>query len=453
MNILNCQGTEFFKRVLLVTFLSLLGAGLATPLFSQSLSSDSLMTLQGTVEYAMEHSPLLQSVRQGIISGKLDLDAAQSMRRPSLDIGASVQAASQPSETAIALSHSSVADLFTPQPSSFTHANVGAYLTQPLYLGGYIKAESDFAKAELGVAKETKQDVENNLVYNVTLLYVRLVEIEQYIPAVRRSVKALDESLANIKQMVELNKRPRVDLLKVETRLANVRAQLIELQNASQIQAGRLNALIGRPDETPFKVEKNIAQPLVEISLEKAVSSALNRNPNYLSMKYKVEAAKQQVSVAKSLLSPSISLTVGYQAQIGTYFIENYKNNAVAGVTASWSLFNRFLKKKVDLARSHTLERDADLDQLELDIGERVKTAYLEIQDAKARVEATDTAITSAREVLRIEQDKTRMGRGIVEQLLDAQAAYLTSVANYYKALADYRIAVAALERETTLTF
>lgn len=139
----------------------------------------------------------------------------------------------------IGLPQANVTDFFTSQSSSFTHINLGAYITQPLYLGGQIKAESRLAEAELEVAQETEQDVENHLVFKVTCLYVRLVEIERDIRAARRSIEALEESRTNIKQMVNLNKRPRVDLLKVDTRLADVRARLIEFNNTPADSGGK----------------------------------------------------------------------------------------------------------------------------------------------------------------------------------------------------------------------
>ena len=61
---------------------------------------------------------------------------------------------------------------------------------------------------------------------------------------------------------------------------------------------------------------------------------------------------------------------------------------------------------------------------------------------------ATEAAIASAEEVLRIEQEKQRLGRDTVENLLDAQAALLATQVTYYRALSDQTTAVAALERE-----
>jgi outer membrane protein len=88
---------------------------------------------------------------------------------------------------------------------------------------------------------------------------------------------------------------------------------------------------------------------------------------------------------------------------------------------------------------------------VELDAAQRARAAYLQVQNAEERIRATETAIGYAREALRIEQEKQRYGRGIIENLLDAQAALLTSEARHYRALADYTTATAAVRRETGL--
>ncbi len=100
-------------------------------------------------------------------------------------------------------------------------------------------------------------------------------------------------------------------------------------------------------------------------------------------------------------------------------------------------------------AKSVELEDRSKADQARLDAMQRARTAYLRVQDAQARIQATQSSIADARETLRIEQEKQKYGRETIEHLLGAQAALLTSEANYYRALADYTTATAALKRET----
>jgi outer membrane protein TolC len=126
-----------------------------------------------------------------------------------------------------------------------------------------------------------------------------------------------------------------------------------------------------------------------------------------------------------------------------------YKSGAVAGAVFKFPFFDRTLTHRVEEAKSRELERRDELKQEALDAAQRARTAYLQIRNAEERIRATETAIGYAREALRIEQEKQRFGRSIIENLLDAQAALLTSEARYYRALADYTTATAALTRET----
>ena len=126
-----------------------------------------------------------------------------------------------------------------------------------------------------------------------------------------------------------------------------------------------------------------------------------------------------------------------------------YKGGVIAGAVFNFPFFDRTLSYRVEEAKSREMERRAELKQVELDAAQRVRTAYLQVQNAEERIRATGTAIEYAREALRIEQEKQRYGRGIIENLLDSQAALLTSEAKYYRALADYTTATAALRRET----
>jgi len=119
------------------------------------------------------------------------------------------------------------------------------------------------------------------------------------------------------------------------------------------------------------------------------------------------------------------------------------------GAVLSFPFFDRTLSNRIEEAKSRELERRADLKQVELDSNQRVRSAYLQARNSEERIRATETAIGYAREALRIEQEKQRYGRGTIENLLDAQAALLTSEARYYRALADYTIAIAAIRRET----
>jgi len=306
------------------------------------------------------------------------------------------------------------------------------------------------AQAQRDLAQINVLDIERGLDFDVTSTYANLVQLDRDLEAARESVKALTESRRVVAQMLDEGKIARVDLLKVDTRLADVQDTAIEFRNSREIQTGQFNALLGRPVDTPVIVENALPQPSEPLSLDQVSQLAGTGNTKNQIARAEVNISERSVAVARSALRPSLSLVGDLRGQSADPFAM-YKGGLVAGAVFMFPLFDRTLTNRVEEAKSRELERRFDLKQAELDATQRVRTAYLQAQNSQERIRATEASIGYARESLRIEQEKQRYGRGIIETLLDAQAALLTSEARYYRALADYTTATAALKRETGL--
>ena len=284
--------------------------------------------------------------------------------------------------------------------------------------------------------------------FDVTSTYANVVQLDRDIEAAQESVRALTESRRVIAKMFYEGKVARVDLLKVDTRLAEVEDTAIEFRNSREIEAGQFNALLGRPIVSPVKLESNLPPVSPRPSLDQVSRLARSGNSKYRLAEAQVDVAERSVAVAKSEKRPTVSLAANLLGQsVDPYSL--YKGGVIAGAVFTFPFFDRTLTYREEEATSRELERRAEMKQAELDAGQRARSAYLEIQDSEERIRATETSTGYAREALRIEQEKQRYGRGIIENLLDAQAALLTSAARYYRALADYTIATAAVKRET----
>jgi outer membrane protein len=291
-------------------------------------------------------------------------------------------------------------------------------------------------------------DTERGLDFDVTSTYANLVQLDRDIEAAQESVRALTESRRVVSQMLDEGRVARADLLKVDTRLADIQDTAIEFYNAREIQAGQFNALLGRPIETLVAVETTLARPPVQLSLDQVSQVAATGNTKNEVARAEVGVSERSVAVARSALRPSLSIAADLLGQSVDPFAV-YKGGVMAGAVFSFPFFDRTLTNRVEELRSRELERRADLKQVELDAAQRARAAYFQAKNSEERIRATETAIGYAREALRIEQEKQRYGRGTIENLLDAQAALLTAQARYYRALADYTTAIAAIMRET----
>lgn len=406
------------------------------------------LTLAAALAYAHEHSPRLAASRQDIKTQQAGVETAKAERLPRLDLGTAFRGSNLLTQTALGFPLTPFADIPENQPFAQGHLNARVLATLPVYTGGRIKSATQLAQANRELAQVSVRDVERNLDFDVTSTYAQVVELNRDVHAAQESVKALTESQRIIDQMLSVGKVARVDRLKVVARLADVQSTLIDFANARDIEAGQLNALMGRAVDTPVVVETTLPQQPVPVSPQELLQAAATGNTKYQVAQAQLNVAERSVDVAKSELRPSVSLAANFLAQSADPF-SAYKSGAIGGVVFSFPFFDRPLNHQVQEAKSRELEHESEVTQAKLDAMQRTRTAYLQIEDAEERIRATQAAIDSAREALRIEQEKQRYGRTTIENVLDAQAASLTAEADYYRALADHTIAVAALKRET----
>jgi len=435
------------SRKYLFAALSILAVMFLVP-FLSAQEPDTPFTLDAALAYARQHSPKLSAKSQGVTTGQAAIAVAKAERLPRLTLGAAARESSQPTQTAMGFPLTQLADIPENQPFRRGHLNAGVLAAIPLYTGGRISSGVSLAQAQRDAAQANMRDVERDLDFDVTSTYANLVQLDRDIEAARESVNALTESRRVVAQMLDEGKVARVDLLKVDTRLADVQDTAIEFRNAREIEAGQFNALLGRPIDTPIVVETSLPQPSLQMSLDQVSQLARTGNSKYHVAEAQVSVAEGSLAVARSAQRPSLSLAADLLGQSVDPF-SMYKGGVSAGVVFSFPFFDRTLTHRVEEARSQELERRADLKQAELDATQRARSAYLQVRNSVERIRATETAIGYAREALRIEQEKQRYGRGTIENLLDAQAALLTSEAKYYRALADYTAATAAVRRET----
>ncbi len=406
------------------------------------------LTLDAALAYARQHSPRLAAMRQTVTTAERVVSAARAQNLPRIDLGASIRGTNQLTQTALGFPLTSLADVPEGQPFARGHLNGGISATLPIYTGGRISSATELARSERDAAQASVRDVERDLDFDVTSTYAKLVELDRDTQAAQESVNALQESRRVMAQMLQVGKVARVDLLKIDTRLADVRATLIEVTNARQIEAGQLNALLGRPIDTAVVVETALPKEPLQISPDQLSQAVASGNTKYQLAQAQLAIAERSLGVAKSQLRPSFSFSSDFRGQSADPF-SIYKGGAIAGFVLSFPLFDRPLNQQIEETKSRELERREEVTQAQLDATQRARTAYLQVQDAEERIRATEAAIGYAREALRIEQQKQQYGRSTIENLLDAQAALLTAEATYYRALADYSTARAALKRET----
>lgn len=334
----------------------------------------------------------------------------------------------------------------------FSH-NTGAFGVRyriPIYTGGRLAADVELNELATVFSRDRLQATRDDLVFNASSVYYTILRLREDLRAVETSVRALEESRRVIEERVAVGREPKVTLLKINARLAAVRQDLIRVRNAFERAHGALNALMGAEDITaPVEVIGTLEYAPVPRNLPESIGEALERNPELRARRRAVEIQERRVRIAFAERLPDVSLGAAVQGLASEGLGTNtLVPDATVDVRVSLPIFDgKVIRSRVEQERAGLERAKAEVEQLEREVALEVETASLNIISAEERIRATRAAIEEAREARRIEQLKQELGRGIIEDLLLAQAAELEAEENYFSSLADYNIAVVALEK------
>ena len=262
---------------------------------------------------------------------------------------------------------------------------------------------------------------------------------------------ALETQRQNAQLFFDVGRIARVDLLKVEVQLANERQRLLSIDEGLANLAGMLYYLMGKPAAGPAEVPA-LSDPLtlseVNADFDQGLATAQKKRPEYRIAETGLREAGLNRSLAKAKLLPTVGAFAGYMDQYG--FNPWYKEgNWFGGVNLNLPLFEKSFYD--ELARERILEEKAEKhfaavgNQLRLDL----QTSLSSLKESRSRVLTSRKAVDQAEESFRIEQKKYASGAGAVVDMLLAQSAYVTAVANDTQALFDCSAAIVAYRKVT----
>ena len=334
----------------------------------------------------------------------------------------------------------------------------------PLFAGGRLINEARAAKRLSQAAEHRLARTREELVFNVTSVFYGILAQERLIESLSFSREALDSHLKRVNDLIAAQKAAKVDRLRTEVRLADVRQKIVTEQNSLTIQKQLLTNLMGvettsRTLELQGELDESTTNSL---SLEEGVAAAFANRPDYLAVRKEPEAQAKRVDVARAGHAPTVNLfgpyggrwaadpTAQLDSEGNVMSGDDSEDIGSVGIGMEISLFQggriaaRVKKERAKLAAAQ--ER---FHKLELQMRLEVETAFLNLDSASERVQTLRKSVEQAEESLRIERQKYDLGKGAIVDVLDTQAALLDAQTNYYRALADVQVARAQIELAT----
>ena len=397
-------------------------------------------TLEQSITYALEHSPVLAEARHDWGVTKARQGHSRSAQLPRL---------------AANLSHFSQGPVveFFGEKVGLEFRNTAIFsVTQPIIapeLSARHRQASHIAQASGANYEATRHQV----ILEATKAYLEELKAGQLLIVAEASKQLAQEWLRVAEAQFKAGNQPKYDVLRAEVGIASAEEQLTVARNNVAIAKAIFNNVLGRPIDTPV-----VLQPL-EVNMdaanqlkEKAAYLFSNR-PEIYGLTQSIRAAREGEQAARASTYPSILFSADYTFQRSTVFMKPLSWNVGMGMMIP--LFDSGATRSgVREAKEKRRALNAIRLQLEQSIELEVRKAQVNIKAACQRNLTNARAVRHANEAVRIAKLRYEANLAPLLEVLDAETALTNARTNlinarydYAMSQANYKFATGTLER------
>jgi outer membrane protein len=316
-------------------------------------------------------------------------------------------------------------------------------LSQLLFDFGKTLATTQVARKLAEVSAEGVELQRQLIALTVKEAYTNILLAQRLIRVQEQALERAELNLASAKGFVDVGTQPQSTAVRAEVDVANAKVDLINARNALKIARVSLNTAMAIDAGTPTEIKDNLEYEPTTIDRAALRAEALRQSPEYRQAKLQSSAAAANVQVATRNFLPNLTGT-------GSYGGSQLDLNPTwsLGVAFTWNIFDGGnLIAVYDEAKANHGAANARVKVAELTLIQNLEQAEIAVEAAQERILAARVLIASSQENFRLAQGRFDVGVGTILELTDAQLALTQAQSTEAQALADYRIALAQLDR------
>jgi len=316
-------------------------------------------------------------------------------------------------------------------------------LSQLLFDFGKTLAATQVARKLAEVSAEGVELQRQLIALTVKEAYTNILLAQRLIRVQEQAVERAELNLSSAKGFYDVGTQPLNTVVRAEVDVANAKVDLINARNALRTARVALNTAMAVDASAQTEIKDNLEYEPTTIDRAALRAEALRQSPEYRQAKLQSSAAAAGVQVATRNFLPNVSGTGSYG---GSQLDLN--PNWSLGLAFTWNIFDGGnLIAALDEAKANHGAANARVKVAELTLIQNLEQAEIAVEAAQERIQAARVAIASSQENFRLAQGRFDVGVGTILELTDAQLALTQSQNTEAQALADYRIALAQLDR------
>lgn len=307
----------------------------------------------------------------------------------------------------------------------------GAFtLTQPVYMGGQIRALNKIAGFGEKIASAMSNNVAQEIVYSVDEAYWTVVSLKEKKRLAESFVNLTDSLCRNVKLMLEEGVATKADLLSVEVRVNEANIALTKVSNGLVLSRMALAQICGLSPDIELQLTDEM------LRYEDLQPAPVANMEDVYSRRQDLEVVRQSINLLKSRESLSLSEMLPKIAIVGAYSFSNpnvingFEKRFGGGFSVGAMLqvpiwhwggdYNRFRA-----ARSATKAQRLLLEDLEEKVNLQVSQARFSLDEADKTYKMSVVNLDKAKENLYQAQLGFQEGVLTTSDVLAAQTAWL----------------------------
>lgn len=280
-------------------------------------------------------------------------------------------------------------------------------LTQPIFMGGQIKALNDIARFAESAAVAARNQIEQDIIYQVDESYWLVVSLQAKKELAQSFVELIDTLRYNVQAMYDEGVATKSDLLTVDVKLNEARIMLTKVDNGLSLARMNLAQICGQSVDSQL------------VLADEEFSDDSSKTPSYTyemsdvySRRQDLEALRQGINVLKGreklvlgAMLPKIGLMGSYEfsnPNLNNGFRNRFGGGFSVGAAITipiWHWGGNYNHYRA--AKSATRAQELMLEDLEEKVSLQVSQAKFKFQEAFKTYDMTKANMTSAEENLR----------------------------------------------------
>ena len=364
-------------------------------------------------------------------------------------------AAGKKAEAGLNAMGSNLADKLTPDTRTVA---VGAVMfTQPIYMGGKIRAYDRLTGYSSQLAGEKVRQAEQELIYDVDKAYWQVVSLHykrQLAVEYRDLLRRLN---ADVEKMVQEGVATKANALAVAVELNKADITLLRVEDGETLSRMLLAQICGLPLNSQLMLSDMESMSMVDfttkeqLTAEEAVATAMTQRPELKQLALGQKIYEEKVKIDRAAFLPTLALTGGYGMTYPSAFNgfeKKFKGTWSVGVMLKVPLWEWGEgKHKVRAAKADVAMTALKAQEAQEKIALQVTQSHLVLNESQKKLSLSQRNLSKAEENLRMARVGFDEGVITTSDLLAAQTAWMAAKTDVVDAQIDLRLAQSALRK------